>query len=511
MGMFSSDEQSSPYDLQRIEELEEELHKLRKKTMEKNIMLLTDSYKQSHYKQYPPNTEYVYSYFESRGGDFKDVVFFGLQYYIKEYLEGEVVTTEKIDAAEKLVNAHMGPGTFNREGWEYIRDNHKGRLPVTIKAVPEGTVVPGKNVMMTVVNTDPKCFWLTNFLETLLVQVWYGCTVATQSRQMKKVIKTYLGVTSDLPEDEQGLEFKLHDFGFRGVSSVETAGLGGCAHLVNFLGTDTMAALQVAQEYYGVDEAAGFSIPASEHSTITSWGRAGEEAAMENMLDQYPTGLVACVSDSYDIFEACSGIWGKKLREKILKRDGVLVVRPDSGDPPIIVVDVLDALWEAFGGSVNSVGFRVLDPHVRVIQGDGIDFEMLLNILEAMTKAGYSTENIAFGSGGGLLQKLNRDTLKFAFKCSAIRVGGVWRDVYKDPITDPGKISKQGVLQLVREEGAHGSYLTTKSKDANEFDLTETEDLLRYVFHNGDIVMENNLEQIRERAALHPRELSQAV
>ena len=325
---------------------------------------------------------------------------------------------------------------------------------------------------------------------------------------MKKVIATYLAETSDLPEEEQGLAFKLHDFGFRGVSSVETAGIGAAAHLVNFMGTDTMAGLQVAQEYYGEDMA-GFSIPASEHSTITSWGRLNERAAMENMLDQYPTGLVACVSDSYDIFDACTEIWGKTLREKVLNRDGVLVVRPDSGDPPIIVVQVLEALWKAFGGTTNAKGFKILDPHVRVIQGDGIDFEMLLEILEAMTEAGWSTENIAFGSGGGLLQKLNRDTLKCAFKCSAIKVDGVWKDVYKDPITDPGKISKQGHLKLVRTEGAHGCYFETKSVDHDGNNVLV--DYLETVFKNGFATKEQTFEKIRERAALHPRELSSSL
>jgi len=458
--------------------------------MSDNIMLLTDSYKVSHWKQYPAGTQEIYSYFESRGGKFDQTVFFGLQYFCKKYLEGQVVTAEKIDEAEEMFNAHFGGGqVFNRAGWEHILNKHDGYLPVRIMAVPEGTVVPGRNVLMTLVNTDPDCFWLTNYLETLLVQTWYPVTVATQSREMKKIIMRYLEETGD----PAGIAFKLHDFGFRGVSSVETAGIGGAAHLVNFMGTDTFEALVVARKYYG-ERMAGFSIPASEHSTITSWGKENEVDAMRNMLTQYPTGLVACVSDSFDIYKACSELWGKELKDEVLARDGTLVVRPDSGDPPVVVVKILELLWDAFGGEINDKGYRVLDPHVRVIQGDGIDFEMLEKILSAMKNNKLSADNIAFGSGGGLLQKLNRDTLKFAFKCSSITINGEEADVYKDPITDKGKGSKRGRLKLVKEDGAHGSVLTTVGPD------DERDDILELVFENGKTVKEDTFAEIRERA-----------
>ena len=242
--------------------------------MDKNILLLTDSYKVTHHKQYPPKTEKVYSYFESRGGEFDSTVFFGLQYYLKEYLQGVVVTKEKIEEARKLVEQHLGKGLFNESGWNYILEKHGGKLPVSIKAVKEGSLVPTDNVLMTIENTDPNCYWLTNYLETLLVQVWYGTTVATLSNHVKQLILKYLDKTGDMSL----VNFKLHDFGFRGVSSVESSAIGGAAHLVNFLGTDTMSALSFIKEYYGMD-CAGFSIPASEHSTITSWGRENETEA----------------------------------------------------------------------------------------------------------------------------------------------------------------------------------------------------------------------------------------
>merc|ERR1712048_1385586 len=242
----------------------------------------------------------IYSYFESRGGAYENVCFFGLQYFIKKYLVGQVVTKAKIDEAEKVCKAHFSnpwekePKLFNRKGWEHILNKHKGCLPVAIKAVPEGTVLPYRNVLFTLENTDPKCFWLTNYLETLLVQVWYPTSVCTQSRAQKKIIMKYLKDTGSQDVIDKGLHmFKLHDFGFRGVSSVESAAIGGCGHLVNFMGTDTMAALVMARECYNSD-AAGFSIPASEHSTMTSWGREKELDAIRNMLEKYPKGLVAC-------------------------------------------------------------------------------------------------------------------------------------------------------------------------------------------------------------------------
>lgn len=456
----------------------------------RNLLLLTDSYKVSHHKQYPPRTEFVYSYFESRGGDFPETVFFGLRYLLAEYFAGPVITPERIDAAEALFQSHFGdPAVFNRAGWEHICRAHGGRLPVRIRGVPEGSVIPTHNVLLTIENTDPACYWLTNYLETLLVQVWYPSTVATQSRSMKQVLARFLDETGD----RRGLEFKLHDFGFRGVSSVETAALGGAAHLVNFQGTDNLAGIVLARDYYGA-KMPGRSIPAAEHSTITAWGRSHEVDAYRNMLTQFPTGTVAVVSDSYDVFRACEELWGGELRDQVLGRDGTLVVRPDSGDPPTVVVRVLEILGTAFGAPANAKGFRVLDPHVRVIQGDGIDREMLRRILEAIRAAGWSADNIAFGSGGGLLQKLNRDTCRYAFKCSSVVVDGAERDVFKLPATDQSKRSKAGRLKLIVREG---SYLTLRQEEK----CTEP-DLLEDVFLDGAVRGTSTWSEIRARAAI---------
>lgn len=455
-----------------------------------NICWLNDSYKVSHYRQYPPKTQRVYSYFEARqGAQFSDVVFFGLQYFLQRYLKGSVVTAEKIDAADALLRDHFGASVFHRAGWEYVLHQHGGRLPIVIRAVPEGSVTSPGNVLMTVENTDDECYWLTNYLETLLVQVWYASTVATQSRAMKSVITQALIETGD----PNLIDFKLHDFGFRGVTCPEQAALGAAAHLVNFRGTDTLPGLLLARRYYDC-EMAGFSIPAAEHSTITSWGEAHEVDAMRNMLTQYPSGLVACVSDSFDVFRACSEYWGGILKNDVLQRDGVLVVRPDSGDPPTIVVEVLRRLGEAFGATTNSKGFRVLHPKVRVIQGDGIDFSMLGKILNAVRDAGWSADNIAFGSGGGLLQKLNRDTERFAFKCSSVVVDGAERDVFKRPVTDGSKVSKAGRLKLVRLP--NGQLQTLRSHEHPELP-----DELVEVFRNGEVTRSWTFDEIRQRAA----------
>lgn len=455
-----------------------------------NILLMTDSYKVSHWKQYPKGTTKVFSFLESRGGQYATTTFFGLSYIIKRYLSGPVVTQDKIEDAAAFFKAHFGSEElFNRQGWEYIYRVHDGRLPVVIKAVPEGTTVPTGNVLMTIENTDPNVPWLVNYLETLLVQVWYPTTVCTQSREMKKLIKLAMEVTG---ADLNGLPFKLHDFGYRGSTSVESAGIGGAAHLVNFMGTDTMAALEVAHTYYH-EPMAGFSIPAAEHSTITSWGQENEQASYENMLEQYPTGLVAIVSDSYDIYNATEHIWGENLRDKVLFRDGVVVIRPDSGNPPEVISALLRILGDKFGTTNTPKGFKVLNPKVRLIQGDGIDPNMLDLILSRMIIENWSIDNIAFGSGGGLLQKVNRDTCRFAMKCSAVEVDGVWRDVMKSPVGDSTKKSKPGRLILTKNESG---LFTTQPEQPGE------DNLLLPVFKNGHVFNMSALATIRERAAL---------
>lgn len=454
---------------------------------QENILLLSDAYKVSHHNLYPPKTQKIYSYFESRGGQWPHSVFFGLQYILQKYLVGPVVTKEKIDEAASMFESVFNSTTvFNRSGWEYILREHGGRLPVVIRAVPEGSIIKNSNCLMTVVNTDDKCAWLTNYLETLLVQAWYPCTVATQSYEMKKVLLAALE-KSGTPSE---IDFKMNDFGFRGSTSVESSALGGAAHLVNFKGSDTLSALKLIKDYYYTTGVGG-SIPATEHSTITSWGRPYEKDAYENMLRKYPAGIIACVSDSYNIYESCSKLWGDSLRDQVLLRDGVLVIRPDSGDPLVVLPRILEILSEKFGFSINAKGYKVLNPHVRVIQGDGITYVSMVRILNLLMSLGWSIDNICFGSGGGLLQQVNRDTLQFAFKCSAIQLDTKWRDVYKDPIDGAGKRSKRGLVELFQNQ-------TTKEYFTSSYIHMEyATPCLISVFKDGELLHPVDFSQVR--------------
>jgi len=464
-----------------------------------NLILNTDSYKASHWLQYPPQTEATFFYVESRGGVYERTVFFGLQAILKEYL-ATPVTHAHVDEARDFFAVHGEP--FNEAGWRHIVDAHGGRLPLRIRAVPEGSVVPTHQALVTIESTDPACYWLPSYLETLLLRLWYPVTVATQSWHLKQLIRQYLDLSSDDAAAQIG--FKLHDFGARGVSSAESAGLGAAAHLVNFLGTDTVSGVLTARAYYG-EPMAGYSIPAAEHSTITSWGRQREVDAYRNMLRRFgkPGALVAVVSDSYDIYTAIREHWGKTLRDEVIASGATLVVRPDSGEPVDVVHQCLVLLDEAFGHTLNAKGYKLLR-HVRVIQGDGINPNSIRAILERVTKAGYSADNLAFGMGGALLQGINRDTQKFALKCSAAQIAGQWIDVFKAPVTDPGKQSKRGRLALLRHR-EFGSWRTVPIDEA----LARPEDhvpepgwehALETVWENGTLLRDWTFAQVRERS-----------
>ena len=460
-------------------------------TLFDNCILNTDSYKSSHFLQYPPGTQFVSSYIESRGGDYPKIVFFGLQMFIKSYLL-QPITAAMITEAEQILLAHGVP--FNRVGWEHILTAHAGFLPIQIDAIPEGMLTESSQIMAQVVNTDPRCFWLTSYLETMLLRAcWYGTTVASRSYRCKEVIAHYLSETAD---NLNGLAFKLHDFGARGVSSYESAAISGLAHLVNFKSTDTLAAILAAKRYYHESAMPAFSIPAAEHSTITAWGRDLEKEAYRNMLTQFlgKDKLVAVVSDSYNLWQALE-MWGTEFKSTIENSQGTLVIRPDSGDPVEIVLKTMQKLESLFGCSRNSKGYKMLPPCVRVIQGDGVTIDSIGEILHTLKDAGFSADNLAFGMGAGLLQKLDRDTLKFAMKASAVQINGQWQDVYKDPITDHGKQSKRGRLALIRNGAG-------RLETIGVSDLGMHTNLLRPVYRNGKLLVDDTLSDIRERAAI---------
>lgn len=453
-----------------------------------NIILKTDSYKTSHYAQYPAGTTEVSSYIEARGGG-TSTLFFGLQAWLKTLRPIDIFD---ISLAADIYAAHGVP--FNKPGWMHILNKHGGNLPLEIQALPEGMHVPISIPLVQVRNTDPTVPWLTSYMETAMLRsVWYPTTVATISDTCKGVIRIYLNLTADDPEGE--LPFKLHDFGARGASSSETAMLGGMAHLVNFMGTDTVEAIVGARRFYDIPMA-GFSIPASEHSTITAWGQEGELDAYRNMLLAYPNSpLIACVSDSYDIFNACDNIWGGVLKERVQRlgdNGRTLVIRPDSGDPKDTVLRVLDILFHRFGYTTNTKGYKVLPKYVRIIQGDGVNPCSIEEILSAMKAKGYSASNIAFGMGGALLQKCDRDTFKFAMKSNEVVVAGTRRAIWKDPFTDKGKRSKRGRQAVVNWSGIHSTLEAETPDEAN---------LLTTVWRDGSLLVDHKFEDIRKRAA----------
>jgi nicotinamide phosphoribosyltransferase len=466
-----------------------------------NFILKTDSYKLGHWSQYPEGTTGVYSYLEARqGAEFDKTVFVGLEQILRQ-IQGRVVTENDVRQADDLAAIHFGSdNAFNYDGWMHIVKEHDGRLPVVIKAVPEGSVIPTGNVLMTVENTCPKCFWLTNALESFLLHVWYPTTVASLSRSVKEMLAQKLEATGCSLD---GLPFMLHDFGYRSATTDDAAAIGGLGHLVNFMGTDTLPALLLAVETYGANpRTLGFSVPATEHSVMTALGAEGEFDQVQRLLDANPTGIISCVADSYNIYDFVDmicldhGLGG--FRETILHRDGKFVVRPDSTTamhptPDLLVVDLLDRLWDNFGGTTNDADFKVLDPHIGILWGDGIDPHGIEKILNRMMLRGYAASNIVFGMGGGLLQKVNRDTQRFAFKCSAQERDGVWHDVQKKPL-DATKTSKAGRLALMND----GGILTTVA----ERDLGFAGDMLEIRFKDGDVFNSPTFDEIRKRAEL---------
>ena len=452
----------------------------------KSIILQADSYKYSQYNQYPPGTEVVYSYIESRGGIWDKTVFFGLQMFLLEYLNKPITQTD-ILFAEQFFKLHKMP--FYKEGWEYILREYGGYLPVTVKAIPEGTIVPTKNVLVVIEATDKECWWLPSFLETAIHRAtWYPTTVATNSWICKSIIKENLEKTGD----PSTVDFKLIDFGARGVSSLESCGIGGAAHLVNFRTTDNVSGILHVYEYYQPSEMPGFSVPAMEHSTVTSWGRENEIEAYRNMILTYGGNgnIVSIVADSYNIYEACK-LFGTELKDLIQNYKGgtQLVIRPDSGEPTEVVRKCLDILDSYFGHTINDKGYKVLNT-VRILQGDGINHKTIADILWEITLFGYSADNLLFGQGGALLQQIDRDTMKFAMKCSAVRVNNEWRDVYKDPITDSGKSSKKGRVTLFMNE--KGEYYSGRE------DWMPS--ALETVFENGKVVKTYTFDEIRANA-----------
>jgi nicotinamide phosphoribosyltransferase len=408
-----------------------------------NLIMLTDSYKLSHFDQYPSKMRGMQSYLEARGGAYKDIVFFGLDYIIKTYFTQ--ITTGMIDEAEAYANAHGLP--FNREGWEYIAT--LDGLPVRVVAKPEGTICSVNEPLLTIESTDEKAVWLVNYLETLLMKVWYPCTVASKALSVRKLLTKHYEKTG---ANTDAIAFSYHNFGDRGATSVEAAAIGGAAHLLTFSGTDNFNALRLIDNtYINSDSGIGFSIPATEHSTVTSWGKKNEFSMYDNYLEKNKgKNIIACVMDSYNIYDAVHYITTTLKRKIESVEYPTFVIRPDSGNPLDVIPSII-GIMESNNVAYKEVGSYKLFDKYRIIWGDGISPEAIDKILDLVVSLGYSPENIAFGSGGDLMQKLDRDTCKFAIKCCAVRTeSGEWEPVFKSPLHDGFKVSKAG-YQTVKE------------------------------------------------------------
>ena len=464
-----------------------------------SLATATDSYKATHAIQYPEGTTKVVSYLEARGSDVVDyTIFFGLQYYLKRYLTGVVLTKEDVDSAEIFWNSHFGASYFKRELFDYIVEKHGGKLPLRIKAVEEGSKVQLHNVLMTIENTDPNCYWLTNFVETLLLKVWNPITIATNSHAIRQILKEYLRDTGCTDVDGT-VNWMLADFGYRGVSSEETAGIAAMANLTSFMGTDSVAGIFFGRKYYNTNEMLGASVAAGEHSVSSAYGREGEIEYFRKMLTVYPTGIVSVISDTFHILEAIDKFG--ELKDLIINREGRLVVRPDSGDPAMTDLMVIEKLGSIFGYTINDKGYKVLDTHVRVIQGDGINRTSIPKILQLLKDNGWASENMVFGCGGKLLQDFNRDTFNFAIKCCSLEVGDEVRYVEKSPteinekgeLTTSFKKSKKG-LQKLGNIG-NGYFTIGELEDG----YSEVEDHLITVFENGELLVDYKFEEIRKK------------
>ncbi|MBD0863642.1 nicotinate phosphoribosyltransferase [Gordonia sp. zg691] len=454
----------------------------------RNIMVNADANKNSMYYMYPEGTEYASAYLESRGGPYGAAMFVGLQAFLKEYLT-HPITVEDVEAAEKIVTGHNA--RFPKQAWLDLIEDHGGYLPLEIEAVPEGTVVPIRNVMMQVVNTDPKYAWLVSFVECALQRaLWYPCTVGTISWQARQAINGALERTSDSPAETARLY--LHDYGARGSNSLESAGLGGMAHLVNFDQSDTMAGFVAAQYYYNADKSPAGASMFLEHSNTSSFGPEHETDAFRMLLKDKAAGVVGLLADTYDHHNAVKNIIGTELKDEVLSYPGLVAVRCDSGDPITTPVETVETLMECLGSSTNSKGFKLLPPNVRVVQGDGLDLQAFAGIYAELERRGLASDNVLCGMGAGLLQAVTRDTLNFGYKASAVCISGEWKGIAKKPTGSSMKHSKAGRLALQYIDGDYRTVLRES--------IPAEDNVMIPIFRNGEILKTWEFSELKARS-----------
>ena len=476
-----------------------------------NPILDTDGYKYGQWRVIPNTAIKGMAYVESRGGKYDRIVMTKLQYILQQYLD-KPITRAMIDEAKGLLAAHVYDGdgsTFNIEMWEYILEKYNGRLPIVIKALREGSVVKTRNVIMTIYVEDPKCISLLTYFEDVLLRIWAPITTATKSFHIKEAILTFARKSSQFPVDNLFTDYyktgipspnlyKFIDFGARGATCYEHSAICGSSHTDSFLGTDTTNGVLLDREHYG-EFCSGTTINAAEHSTITLKGRAGELGQYLKYIETYGGQLVfACVSDAYDIKRAVLEMWGGELRELVIAMGAILVVRPDSGCPVQMPYDVIQWLDSRFGHTVLDNGYKLLN-HVRVIQGDGVD-DVAINLLIELLDAGkWSSDNITWGSGGWLHSGQTRDTQKFAYKLCWMNIGGESIEVYKDPITDSGKVSKRGIITLIESDGEYTTLQQLDEEVIYDPSLLPDTEALEVVYDYGYVAVAYTKREIRER------------
>ncbi|DBA94683.1 TPA: hypothetical protein ACH3X1_002245 [Trebouxia sp. C0004] len=451
------------------------------------ISVLTDSYKTTHYMQYPESRKMV-AYAEFRNGFDKDVqdtrvVFYGIRYLLEGFIARQW-TQQDVDKATTFFSTHMAPNftdfPFPKDLMVKFVQQNDGYFPVVLETLPEGTCVHAHCPVFQITAEDgyaPLC----TFLETILTMLWYPTTVATLSRRARDRIEAAFDQSVEGGSSNPLVGTRLHDFGFRGCTCVEQSVLGGVAHLLNFSGSDTLSAAYYAQFHLNDGEPVAMSIPATEHSVMTAWRT--EREALENMIDQFGTGIFACVMDSYDYVEALAEHL-PAVAQKQVGKGGFLVLRPDSGDPVEAVLLALEAAERVFGVDMNSRGYKV-PKGCGVIQGDGISIEMLDDILQAVMAKGYSAQAVAFGMGGGLLQRVNRDTMSFATKLSHIvYADGTEADTMKLPKSDPWKYSLPGIMAVKSVKGIPTAF------PADGGHVSPEENMLQVVWDNGPVEVE---------------------
>jgi nicotinamide phosphoribosyltransferase len=478
-----------------------------------NPLSLTDGYKVDHRRQYPDGTTLVYSNWtprKSRVADVEKVVFFGLQYFIKKYIIQDFETyffsrpkSEVVVKYARRINNYLGE---NLVGTKHIEDLHDlGYIPMVFKALPEGVRVPVRVPMFTMYNTKPEFFWLTNYFETLIsTTVWLPCNSATIAKKYREVLDHYADKTSSIPEF---VDWQAHDFSMRGMAGVEAAVTSAAGHLLSFTGTDTIPAIDFMEEYYGANsdqELIGGSVAATEHSVMCMGMNSGELETFKRLITEvYPKGIVSIVSDTWDLWKVLTE-YLPSLKNEIVSREGKVVIRPDSGDPVDIICGnpngkseieqkgVIESLWETFGGTTNSKGYKELDPHIGAIYGDSITIERAMQMCERLAKKGFASTNIVLGIGSYTYQYNTRDTFGFAMKATYGEVNGEGREIFKDPITDDGtKKSAKGLMKIILENGEYQLIDQVTWEDEKTGELKE-------VFRDGKLLKDWTLGEVRE-------------